>query len=271
MESLKIQQEYGVINTNLDAIEAELKERMAEYKDYLVTEDSIKDDKKVLADLRKLEKELNDARIATKKEWNKPFDEFETRCKSVIALVSEPINLINSQIKLFDEEKKLQKQQEIKTLYADNIQGLERFLPFEKVMSENPKWLNASTKVGDILFDLNGMVLKVKNDLEAIKALNSEIEEDCVTAYANNGNDLSKAIARNSQYLSDKAKVEEKAKEAEKPAPIVEEKIEEPAPSLAQLDDLASQIKMVHFVVSEADAEQVRDMLSFAGITFREE
>ena len=67
MDNLKIEQQQGLITTNLDAIEAEIKEKMADYKDYLVTEDSIKADKKVLADLRKTKKELDDARKEVKK------------------------------------------------------------------------------------------------------------------------------------------------------------------------------------------------------------
>ena len=133
------------------------------------------------------------------------------------------------------------------------------YLPFEKVMSENPKWLNVSTKDQDIVFDLNGMVLKIKNDINAIKALNSEVEQECLDAYLESGNNLSVAIQRNTQYLSDKNKVVEKVKEAEIKKPI------------EKLDDLASAIRMHHFIVSEADAEQVRQFLKFSNITFREE
>ena len=285
MEELKVVQQAGVINTNLDAIEAEIKEQMAEYKDYVVTEDSVKTDKKVLADLRKLEKDLNKARIATKKEYMKAFDEFEGRCKSVIALVSEPINLINSQIELFDEEKKLEKVKHIKELYAENIKDLEKFLPFEKVMEANPKWTNASTKDQDILFDLNGMILKVKNDLTAIHALNSEIEQECIDTYANFGNDLSMAIQRNSQYIADKAKVVEQAKaEAIEQATsdnteVTENVVEEVKTATenvsplegTNLDAMVQKTKTAKIVVSLEDLEQVKQTLNFMGISFRVE
>ena len=285
MEELKVVQQAGVINTNLDAIEAEIKEQMAEYKDYVVTEDSVKTDKKVLADLRKLEKDLNKARIATKKEYMKAFDEFEGRCKSVIALVSEPINLINSQIELFDEEKKLEKVKHIKELYAENIKDLEKFLPFEKVMEANPKWTNASTKDQYILFDLNGMILKVKNDLTAIHALNSEIEQECIDTYANFGNDLSMAIQRNSQYIADKAKVVEQAKaEAIEQATsdnteVTENVVEEVKTATenvsplegTNLDAMVQKTKTAKIVVSLEDLEQVEQTLNFMGISFRVE
>ena len=272
MNNLKIEQPQGLITTNLDAIEAEIKEKMAEYKDYVVSEDSIKSDKKVLADLRKTKKELDDARKEVKNAWLEPYEKFEERCKAVIALVDEPINLINDQLKLFDEERVARKREHIKELYDDIMskQGLERFLPLEKIYDS--KWNNVSVKDQDILFDIDGMILKVKNDLSAIRALNSEIEDECIETYLRFNNDLSMAIQRNSQYLADKQKIAEQAKEvaiSEPKSEIVEE-TPKSAP-LQQLDDLAKTIRMHHFIVSEADAEEVRSLLEFNQISFREE
>lgn len=281
---IEVQQTSGSIITNLDSIEAELKVKMAEYKDYVVTEDSIKDDKKVLAELRKLEKDLNNARIATKKEYLKAFEEFEARCKDVTALVSEPIELINSQIKLFDEEKKAEKFNHIKELYAENIGEFERFLPFDKVM--NPKWLNVSTKDQDVLFDLNASILKIKNDLIAIHALNSEIEQDCIDTYANFGNDLSMAIQRNSQYIADKQKIEQAQKEAETKVETKETEVESTENVVEEvktatenvsplegtnLDAMVQKTKTAKIVVSLEDLEQVEQTLTFMGIVFQVE
>ena len=255
MDELRINQQAGVIDTNLDAIEAEIKAKMQEYEGYLVTEDSVASDKKVLAELRKLLKSLNDARIATKKQWLEPFEEFEARCKAVQALVEEPINLINEQIKLFDEEKKAAKQAHVKELFEANLQGCERFISFDKVIADNPKWLNLSSKDQDILFDLSGIVLKVKNDIEAIKALKSEIEEDCIDAYINSNNNLSVAIQRNQQYLSDKAKVAEQVKEE------VVEPVKEPVKEEKKADT-------AKIIVSVKDLPQIKETLDFMGVKY---
>lgn len=265
MDELKINQQAGVIDTNLDAIEAEIKAKMENYKDYLVTEDTVASDKKVLADLRKLLKSLNDARIATKKQWLEPFDEFEARCKSVQALVEKPIELINKQIKLFDEEKKLVRQAEAQELFNANIQGYERFITFEKAVAENPKWLNLSTKDQDILFDLNGMILKVKNDIEAIKALGSEIEEECINSYINSNNNLSVAIQRNQQYLADKQKVlTETAVEQVKEQPQeVEHK------GMTQLNEMAKLVRTAKIIISLDDLAQVKELLDFSDIKYQ--
>ena len=272
MNNLKIEQQQGLITTNLDAIEAEIKEKMADYEGYVVSEDSIKSDKKVLADLRKTKKELDDARKEVKKAWLEPYEKFEERCKAVIALVDEPINLINDQLKLFDEERVTRKREHIKELYDDIMskQGLERFLPLEKIYDS--KWDNVSVKDQDILFDIDGMILKVKNDLSAIRALNSEIEDECIETYLRFNNDLSMAIQRNSQYLADKQKIAEQAKEVANSEPkseIVEE-TPKSAP-LQQLDDLANTLKMVHFIVSKSDEKEVEEYLQFTNSAYRKE
>ena len=284
MEELKVTQQQGIISANLDEIEAEIKQQMKDYEDYVVSADSIKSDKKTLADLRKLKTSLDDSRKEVKKAWLAPYEQFEERCKSVIALVDAPINLINSQIKMFEEEKKLEKVEHIKELYAENIQDLERFLPFEKVMEANPKWTNASTKDSDITYDLSGMILKVKNDLTAIQALNSEIEQEVIDCYVNFGNDLSMAIQRNSQYLADKQKLEEKAKaeaerkaqeEAEKAQNVEEvvqndvQNVEETPLTGSTLDNLVQMTKTVKIIISAEDLEQVEQTLKFMDVRYR--
>lgn len=281
MEELRVSQQAGEITANFDAIEAEITEQMAVYQNYVVTEDSVKADKKLIAELRKQYKSLDDARKSVKNAWMQPYLSFEERCKQVMAKVEEPINLINSQIKMFEEEKALKKRERVEEIYAENIQGLERFLPLHKIY--NPKWDNVSYDEKTIIFDLNEMVLKVKNDLVAISALNSEIEDELIGTYERFGNDLSMAIQRNSQYLADKqaiAEREAKAKaEAEKKAQEeaeskvdntepVEIKDESKASPLEQLDHIAEVSKMVKFVVSAEDKEQVQEILEFAGITF---
>lgn len=284
MEELKVTQQQGIINANLDEIENEIKKQMEDYKDYVVSETTLKADKKVLADLRKLKASLDDSRKEVKKAWLVPYEQFEERCKSVIALVDAPINLINDQIKMFEEEKKLAKVEHIKELYVENIQDLERFLPFEKVMEANPKWLNASTKDGDITYDLSGMILKVKNDLTAIHALNSEIEQECIDTYANFGNDLSMAIQRNSQYIADKQKIEQAQKEAVEQATsdnteVTENVVEEVKTATenvsplegTNLDAMVQKTKTAKIIVSLEDLEQVEQTLKFMGISFRVE
>ena len=256
---IQVQQQLGTISTNFEEVEKQLRLQMSAYESFVVSEDEINIAKGDLAFLRKLKTSIEDKRKAIKKEYNKPYEAFEESCKKLTAIVDEPINLIDGQLKMFEADRVEKKQKRVTKMYEEQVGELIRFLPVEKYYNE--KWNNKSVTNQDISFDISAMVLKVKNDLDAIKALHSGIEEECINAYAESGNDLSKAIARNSQYLSDKQKVVEQTKK------------EEPVESkpIKQLDNLAKQRRMVYFVVSEADAEQVRELLEFSNIKFREE
>lgn len=272
---VRIDTENHIIQTNFGNIEAQLKEVMNGYN-IVVDENSIKESKKDLADLRKMKDEIDKKRKEVKKEWNKPYVEFEDRCKKLMALIDKPIEQINAQLKMFDEERILKKQEHIKEIYEKNIDGLEKFLPLEKIF--NPKWNNVSYDDGSIIYDLQEMTFKVKRDIESIKALGSEIEEECIKAYLDSNNDLASAIKRNAQYLADKNKVieqvkeevEEKAKEETIEETIKEAKEEVPT-AIDSLNDFVEMTKTVHFIVSETDAEQVRELLGFSNIKFREE
>ena len=65
------------IETNFEAVDAYLTEAMEPYTQMVVTEDSIGDAKKTLAQLRKLRDGINSQKIAVKREWMRPYTEYE--------------------------------------------------------------------------------------------------------------------------------------------------------------------------------------------------
>lgn len=266
MENLEIQvqQQLGTISTNFEEIEKELRLQMSAYESFVVSEDEISVAKGDLAFLRKLRTSIDDKRKEIKREYLVPYNEFETSCKKLLEIIDQPIELIDSQIKMFDADRAAKKRERITKLYNEQVGDLIRFLPIEK--NYNPKWNNKSYSTQDIAYDISEMVLKVKNDLGAIRALHSEIEEDCITAYAESGNDLSKAIARNSQYLADKEKVVEQVKKEiptnpEPQSEIVKKPIE-------KLDDFASMIRTVKVTMPYKDWEEVKATLDFMGVKY---
>ena len=72
----------------------------------LVTIDSIADDKKTRAELRKLSKSLNDEKIRIKKEYNQPLTEFEVWFKKAVEVLEKAISQIDSGIKEVEAEQK---------------------------------------------------------------------------------------------------------------------------------------------------------------------
>ena len=75
----------------------------------LVTVESMADDKKTRAELRKLSKSLNDEKIRIKKEYNQPLTEFEVWFKKAVAVLDQAISQIDSGIKDIEAEQKAER------------------------------------------------------------------------------------------------------------------------------------------------------------------
>ena len=110
MNSFELQIKEGAITTNLDSLKADLSEIAAKYEGVVVTESTVPLAKKDLAELRKVVKEIEDRRKSVKKEWNKPYVEFETEVKAALEIINKPIEVIDSQIKDFEAQRKAEKE-----------------------------------------------------------------------------------------------------------------------------------------------------------------
>ena len=150
--SVQVKGNVGTIEDNLSAVEASIREKVAEYSAVVITEDSIADGKKFLADVRKEKKELDAQRIDIKKKWMAPYEAFETRVKQIIALYDEPEKVINSQLQQYEEMRLEGRRQEIRDTY-DFVKGdLGEWLPLERIY--NPKWENKTTAEKKIREDM---------------------------------------------------------------------------------------------------------------------
>lgn len=273
--NFRVNQTAGKIECNFEELKQALAVQMSAYEDAVVTEDTIPAYKGELATLRKIRKAVDDRRKDIKREFLEPLDKFEENVKLLLEEIDKPIDLINKQLNLFEDDRKLAKKERVSQMYMKQVGEYIKFLPIDTNFNE--KWLNKSYTDADITYDISEKLQRVKSDMAVIDGLNSEIKDELIKTYISSNNDLSKAVARNSQYLADKAKVVEQAKaeaieQAETKVETKETEVESTKQTpIEQLDDLAKTIHMHHFIVSEADAEEVREFLNFANITFREE
>lgn len=282
MEELNVvvEQTPGVIKCNLSEIKEALKLQMTAYTSLEITEDKIKIAKSDLATLRKIRTAVDDRRKEIKKAFSEPYDVFEQEVKEVLAVIDEPIGMIDKKLKEFDAARAAEKLNHVKELYSENIGELEEYLPFDKIF--NKKWLNATVNDKEIVYDISEHKTKVMSDLDILHGLGSEIEEEIIKVYKNTGNDLAMAIKRNSSYMEDKARVkameEEKAKakaaeeaRVETPAAveIPKEELKPAAETMGALNEVVELTKTVKFIVSKSDAEDVENLLNLSGISFR--
>ena len=85
----------------------------------LVTVESMADDKKTRAELRKLSKSLNDEKIRIKKEYNQPLTEFEVWFKKAVAVLDQAISQIDSGIKDIEAEQKAERKKVVHELLIE--------------------------------------------------------------------------------------------------------------------------------------------------------
>lgn len=174
--AVEVKKSLGTIQDNLDAVEASIRERIAEYKNMVVTEDSIMDSKQVVADIRKEQKALDDNRKAIKKEWLEPYEAFEDRAKKLIKLYDEPIKAINEQLTAFEEDRKEAKRKVIADIYEKADKGEHAdWLTLKSLF--NDRWLNATYSEKNIRKDIEDAFSQLAISISSIKAMESEFEQ----------------------------------------------------------------------------------------------
>lgn len=173
---VKITSSIGTIQDNLDMVESSIREKVEEYKKTVVTEDTIKDNKQFLADIRKEKQSLDDERKSIKKAWMVPYDNFEKRVKKIISLYDEPVDTINRQLEEYDRKRRDEKRVEIKNIYNAVKGEMEEWLPFDRIY--NPKWENATYSNKKIRSDMETLFDSIKVSVSTIKSASSEFEEE---------------------------------------------------------------------------------------------
>lgn len=194
---------------NYEELKAELSEKLEKYNRMVVTEDGLAAAKKDRAALNKLLKALDDRRIDVKREWLKPFGDFEAQVKEIQAMIAKPIGAIDAQIKAFDDAKKQEKESAIEEIYSEKIGNLRELLPIEKLW--NARWLNVTYRMEDIEKEIADAVFKVGNDLKIIRVTCGDYAAQVTDKYLQSL-DMSAALA-------EKARLEEQADALKKAIP----------------------------------------------------
>ena len=163
-------QENGYIKEiqwNYEELKKDILEKMQEYKTLVFTEETIKDGKLDRANLNKLKTAFDDERKRIKKLCMEPYDKFEKQVKELIALIDEPIRLIDSQIKEVEEQKRIQKRRDIEELFRTI--GFQKFVTLDKIFDD--KWLNASVSLSKIEESMKSTMYRIGNEIATINNL----------------------------------------------------------------------------------------------------
>lgn len=140
---------------------------MQEYKTLVFTEETIKEAKSDRATLNKLKTAIDDERKRIKKLCLAPYNDFETKVKEITALIDEPIQIIDIQIREVEEAKKEEKRARIVEIY--NQITFPEGVTLEKLWDS--KWLNAGTSLKSIKEDLDAYAVAIADNLQTLMSL----------------------------------------------------------------------------------------------------
>ncbi|RIL32663.1 DUF1351 domain-containing protein [Staphylococcus gallinarum] len=206
-----------VIFQDYDNILEEAQNLANHVKQVHVTEENIKESKRLVAQMNNRVKDINDTRKEVKKTILQPYNEFETQVKTIEGVINDAVNHVRVQERELTEKERNDKKQEIAELFDMRIQHYD----FESVMGfaefiEN-KHMNKSYSMAKVEQDLVQWLEKVRRDLAMIDRHAEKYPEDrdeLIVEYQNTQN-ISKSFDNMEKRKEQKRKVAEQAKQRE--------------------------------------------------------
>lgn len=207
------------ISFNYEELKQEIESKVSMYTTLVYTDEQIQEAKKDKAALNKLKKALNDERIRMEKEYMVPFNTFKAQINEIIGIIDKPVNLIDQQVKGYEEKQKQEKLEKIQEYYNSIEKPELHWLGLPAIYCE--KWLNASVSMKSIQGEIDARLEQIENDLATLQNL-PEFGFEATEIYKstldlnkalNEGRRLSEiAKAKAAHEAEMKARAEEKAR-----------------------------------------------------------
>ena len=208
--------EAGKVSCDFKSIREYLEEQLSIYKGMVFTEESKKDAKATVAELRKQKKDFTDRIKEAKAEYMKPYEAFAKEANEILALYDEPITFINNQVDEFESKRIEKKKHLIEEIYVEFMDGMYDILTLRKIY--NPKWENATFTEKQIKEEMSLIKSQVISGFTTIDLMNSEYGEEAKKIFLEDY-DISKAInhitAKENLKKEILAREEEKKREKE--------------------------------------------------------
>lgn len=259
------------IEWNHEAIKKEVAEKVERYKNLVYSEEQIKDAKTDRANLRKFVEALETKRKEIKKQCLEPYEAFEKQMKEIVGIVNEPILLIDTQVKNYEEQERKKKLDEITEIF--NNGNFPDWVTFDMIRDD--KWLNASVKMSTIRTEIEGKLKKITNDFDILANL-PEFAFEATEVYKHTL-DLNMAISEGKR-LSElmKRKAEAEAEAERKAAEVAISKMEtvetpkpvETAPTISPETETRRWVGFEAYITTD-EARALRDFFVTRNISFR--
>lgn len=176
------------IDWNFEELKTEITAKAAMYKNMVYTDASIKEAKADKAALNKFITALEDKRKEVKKQCLQPYEAFEKQIKELVAIVNEPAQLIDSQVKTYEDKQKAEKLEKIKEFWETTEHP--EWLQCKQIFDQ--KWLNASVSLKKVQEAITERLIQIEADVATIIGL-PEYSFEALECYADTL-DLNRAI-----------------------------------------------------------------------------
>lgn len=241
------------IEWNNEELKEAITVKVQDYKGLQYTEETIKEAKKDKATLNKLREAIETERKRIKKQCMAPYELFEKQVKEVLAIIDEPIHLIDSQIKEVEEQRRLEKKQNVLEIYEENIGNLKGILPFAKVFKN--EYLNVSKSLKSITEEITVLISKVNQDMDVIEELDTKYELQVKDMYVKTL-DLSMALRENARLEEVERKLAERRAQQERERAEAEKRAAEEAQKRAEV-----QQQVAESIPEESDKREIVEEL----------
>lgn len=200
---------------NFEEIKKEVAAKVERYANVVYTEDQIKEAKADRAKLRKFVDALETKRKEIKKECLAPYEAFEKQMKEVVAIVNEPIAMIDGQVKNYEEAKKADKKLALEDYWIElSTDGkVPEGIKFEQIFNE--RWLNATASFNGVCAEIEERLNLIRQDLATLAEM-PEFALEAMEVYKNTLN-INTAIGEGKKLVEMQKR---KAAQAEAPAPV---------------------------------------------------
>lgn len=182
--SVIVNQEPGKVSWNFEEVKSYLEDGLKVYQTTVYTDDTIKSAKTDVAALRKLSASIEDRRKEIKDKCLEPYTVIEAQAKELVALIEKPIEAINIQVQDYEKRRKQKVRAEILAYWQQKAADLPEEIREKAVAAiYDSRWENATATKKSWHDGIDAGIQKILSELETIRSMQSEFEEDMLTAY----------------------------------------------------------------------------------------
>ena len=245
------------IEFNYAELEAEITAKAEIYKNMIYTDDTIKEAKADKAALNKFITALEAERKNVKKQCLQPYEEFEKKIKALVAIVDEPVQLIDTQVKAYEDRLKDEKLEKIKEFW-DNTEHPE-WLQCNQIFDQ--KWLNATVSLKKVQEAITDRLAQIESDTRTIATLPT-FKFEAMEEYKSTL-DLNRAITEG-QRLAD---IQIRKQEAENAIKQADEEIQQEGETVIDVEPEVEEAPMVESKESDKQWFKFEALLSVEDAT----